>query len=858
MSFILDKDKILKQKEIEDAFASIAKSMQPLIENIKQAAIEGKKLSDAFGGADKLKEIINLSSKVTDNEKKTAQAKRELAAEEKKLLELNAQSLKIHEHLNKLKVDKQKKVEAQASRELAAEEKKLIASKKLLITAQQAEKGSAQQLQAVNAILKNRMKQLNVLIPEQAKKYEQLNAAINRNTQRITDLGGMNTTFGKLASSAIQYIKSMLGIYLVIDAFRKFFNLSKEFDAVDFAMKTVIKNQDEIAKSQQFLTQISLNYGLNLISLSQRYIKFRAAAIQSNITMQDTQNIFNSMAKISAVLGLKTDEVSGVFLALEQMLSKGKITTEELRRQLGERLPGAFGIMARTLKVTIPELDKMLKKGEVLSGEVLPKFAKEAEKAFGTETTNKVSTLNASINRLYTTWQLLVKRTDKTWLSSIIDMFTIWSVAITNVDIALKSLIPNFIRKYSESDIERLFDIFSTVPADTKHVEKFQKVLKDWGKETFELLETQKKANIQYLDDIGFTTTEAKAIYEEYLKRRKQQITEEKELYEKTVPIKASDLKQELDEAKNDFDIYSETKDEKLKQSFIIASDYVSSETKTYKEHLNKRLKFFTENAEKMFSSYDEMKDKMYNGEIEISASNESELEQRYRNFQEYTKARVEAQKRLSEFNKLEDKNAKTKIQLIKEGNEKELFEFEQSLKIKTAKNAEALDEQYADRDIMAEMAAMYQAKLDKEEYNNKVALINKKIELEQKLLKQTKSGSVERAEIESNIAKLQRDLESENTDYTIKLNANNLKIRKGHNKDIQTEEERISQETLENTKAEIDEEQLKKYEAAQQEIIDARGNAEKIADIEHKLTQDILKEERDRLQAAIDSGDLR
>ncbi len=115
------------------------------------------------------------------------------------------------------------------------------------------------------------------------------------------------------------------------------------------------------------------------------------------------------MAKAGAVLGLRTDEMSGIFLALEQMLSKGKVTTEELRRQLGERLPGAFGIMAASLGVTLPKLDEMLKKGELLSADVLPGFADAVEVAFGLDTVTKVNTLVAAQNRLTTSWQNFVK-----------------------------------------------------------------------------------------------------------------------------------------------------------------------------------------------------------------------------------------------------------------------------------------------------------------------------------------------------------------------------------------------------------------------------------------------------------------
>ena len=65
--------------------------------------------------------------------------------------------------------------------------------------------------------------------------------------------------------------------------------------------------------------------------------------------------------------------------------------------------------MAASLGVTLPKLDEMLKKGELLSAEVLPGFADAVEQAFGLETVDKVETLVASQNRLTTAWQNFVK-----------------------------------------------------------------------------------------------------------------------------------------------------------------------------------------------------------------------------------------------------------------------------------------------------------------------------------------------------------------------------------------------------------------------------------------------------------------
>ena len=130
------------------------------------------------------------------------------------------------------------------------------------------------------------------------------------------------------------------------------FKLAKKLDGLNFAMETVISNSNELERTQAFLADITEKYGAEIVTTTERYIKFLTAAKQSNVALSDTEKIFRTVTKAAGVLGLSTDELNGTYLALEQMLSKGKVTTEELRRQLGERLPGAFGIMAEAIGVT--------------------------------------------------------------------------------------------------------------------------------------------------------------------------------------------------------------------------------------------------------------------------------------------------------------------------------------------------------------------------------------------------------------------------------------------------------------------------------------------------------------------------
>lgn len=250
------------------------------------------------------------------------------------------------------------------------------------------------------------LSQANKLLIQQNQLLIAQNARQQAGTKQLGNgiMGLINNVRGLIGAFGI-----VSGIQLFANIIRSAFETIKTFDAIGFAMAKITENSFDYAVSQRFLIEITRDFGADLVATSNRWIKFLAAAKQSGMTLRDTENIFRSMTKTAGVLGLATHELTGIYLALEQMLSKGKVTTEELRRQLGERLPGAMGIMAASMGVTLVQLDKMLKKGEVLSAEVLPNFAKAVEVAFGIESTEKVETLTAAQNKLGNAWKMFIK-----------------------------------------------------------------------------------------------------------------------------------------------------------------------------------------------------------------------------------------------------------------------------------------------------------------------------------------------------------------------------------------------------------------------------------------------------------------
>ena len=114
---------------------------------------------------------------------------------------------------------------------------------------------------------------------------------------------------------------------------------------------------------------------------------------------QATRDIFEGIATAGTTMNLKADQMEGALLAVSQMASKGKVQAEELRGQLGERLPGAFNIAAKSIGVTQAELNDMLDKGQVYAEDFLPKFAKELKRTFQDGLPAAANSMQAATNK---------------------------------------------------------------------------------------------------------------------------------------------------------------------------------------------------------------------------------------------------------------------------------------------------------------------------------------------------------------------------------------------------------------------------------------------------------------------------
>lgn len=209
--------------------------------------------------------------------------------------------------------------------------------------------------------------------------------------------------------------------------------------------------------AMQFASETANSLGLNAVKAADGFATIAASAKGTAIEGETTREIFLGISQASAALSLSAEDSAGALLAISQMISKGAVSAEELKQQLGERLPGAFQIAARSIGKTTEELGDMLKAGEVMSDDFLPKFAQELQNTFGGAALESSNTLTASINKMQNRWnELLIVLAETGIISAVTRLIDGLGQTITHVSRAISTFIDRFRELKNQSDLVNL------------------------------------------------------------------------------------------------------------------------------------------------------------------------------------------------------------------------------------------------------------------------------------------------------------------------------------------------------------------------------------------------------------------
>lgn len=229
---------------------------------------------------------------------------------------------------------------------------------------------------------------------------------------RAADSAGLLADTGRKSLSVYQRLRGELlaataayiGLYEAVSLLAQAVTVSQQRQSLySQLLRANAGNARYAAEDQAFLRAEAERLGLAFDDLAKKYANFSISGKAAGLTTAQVRTAFSQATETVVGARLSAEDADGVFRAFIQIVSKSRVQAEELRNQLGDRLPGAVAKFAEANDIALADLDEKLKAGELGIEEFLNflrLYAKESKQAV--EENSK--TLFADINRLKTAY----------------------------------------------------------------------------------------------------------------------------------------------------------------------------------------------------------------------------------------------------------------------------------------------------------------------------------------------------------------------------------------------------------------------------------------------------------------------
>ena len=283
----------------------------------------------------------------------------------------------------------------------------------------------------------NSLKEEIRLVEIGSQKYKELAAEIRKATSERTKAeaaqgGGIGASLGQglggLAAAAgigVSFAGVATAIKSAVDA-------AVELESITKKLENTL-GPSGAAGALNFTRQLSDQLGLSFKTLADGFGTFTAAASAAGVPLQQQKDLFAAVAKAGQALGLSNDALNGSFQALQQIASKGTVSMEELRGQLGERLPIALTAAANGLQINQRELIGLVESGKLTASEFFPALTKGLNEL--TKGAGGLETSAQQFQKLQNSWEELQVAFGQTVLPEVINLVKQLTEALKGVKI---------------------------------------------------------------------------------------------------------------------------------------------------------------------------------------------------------------------------------------------------------------------------------------------------------------------------------------------------------------------------------------------------------------------------------------
>jgi tape measure domain-containing protein len=398
--------------------------------------------------------------------------------------------------------------------------------------------------------------QLNSKLDEIIRKQDQIIDGSKKTEKSISDASSKSADSLNKVTSSLTKVGAALGIAFSVKQIIEFTkNVFEAERSMELLQNRLNFFAGSAASGEQMFARLeatSRRLGLNLNDTAEGLASFGIAAKQAGFSAQKSEKIFVQVASGLRAAGASSLQTQRAFYALQQMMSKGVVAAEELRRQLGESLPGASDLMTKAYNRLHPaanltnlEFTKLLESGKIISKEILPVFAQVIEETFAPALSGKKNSLDASLNKVNNEiLKLKLNIGNAEWFKAALDnisegMFrlnaTLESEKLTNLQkflVLLPSLLPGPLSTFAKSILGTSKDIQVAIDEFNNNIEQAITTNKVFGNALEKQSEKYRNISVKEREERKRNTDQQIEANEEIIKSNNKNLKEYNKLVE--------------------------------------------------------------------------------------------------------------------------------------------------------------------------------------------------------------------------------------------------------------------------------------------------------------------------------------
>ena len=180
-----------------------------------------------------------------------------------------------------------------------------------------------------------------------------------------------------LGDSVSNLARSYLSAFAAIAGIVATYRVGEELEQIQASLLASSGTFEQAGKDFRYVTEQSLRLGADLKTMSHGFQQISVAGKAMKFSTEEIQNIFLGAAEGAKAFNLTAEDSAGIMRAFVQIMSKGVVSMEEIKSQLGDRMPVAMSIGAKSMGMSIDKFIKKVSDGQVQSRDFIRGFATE-------------------------------------------------------------------------------------------------------------------------------------------------------------------------------------------------------------------------------------------------------------------------------------------------------------------------------------------------------------------------------------------------------------------------------------------------------------------------------------------------